>query len=495
MRIFYFRLLLVFVSCFIGGCANITAPTGGKKDTTPPRLVSIIPGDSLLDTRTTEITLRFDEYVTLSDVSKELTISPTLSIPPVATSLYKRVTVKIPDSLLEDKTTYRLSFGSAIRDLHEGNPFKDYTYTFSTTYYFDSLELKGNVINAGTGLADVPDVVIGLYNASETDSAVVRHKPKYVIKADASGNFSFKGLPKRVFKIYAIKDVNGNFTYDGPAGGEMIGFIDSTVVPGDSSTAFIKMRIFTETDTASKGKDDGSDKRRMAAEPAKSSGNLSYVVNIDTGNVTKRTFDITKPITITFNNGVVLNNEKIALSYDQNGAPVIADITISEDSVLKHTYHINTQWAENKVYTLKLAKGFAKDSAGSDLMPARYSFRTNEDIDYGKVKINLPSRFTGKRGYYLLRAIVDNDTVYQKPVTDSAITLSRLKQGKYTFAIIKDDNRDGKWTTGDLFAKQQPEIVLPFPSVLTLKAGWENVVDFEPKKDEKRTRAETGPKR
>jgi len=51
-------------------------------------------------------------------------ISPILSIPINVTGAYKKVTVKIEDTLLQENTTYRISFGNAIRDVHEGNIFK-----------------------------------------------------------------------------------------------------------------------------------------------------------------------------------------------------------------------------------------------------------------------------------------------------------------------------------------------------------------------------------
>ena len=195
LRVFFLFVLLL--NC--AGCANITSPTGGKKDTIPPKLVSIDPKDSLLNTRVTRIEMHFDEYITVSDVTKELQISPILTVAPTMIGKNKMVVVKIVDSLLDTNTTYRLSFGTSIRDLHEGNQFHKYTYTFSTGPYFDSLQLHGRVINAATGLPDTGGIIVVLYNGTENDSAIVRHKPRYITKADAGGNYIFKGLPSRGF--------------------------------------------------------------------------------------------------------------------------------------------------------------------------------------------------------------------------------------------------------------------------------------------------------
>jgi len=59
------------------------------------------------------------------------------------------------------------------------------------------------------------------------------------------------------------------------------------------------------------------------------------------------------------------------------------------------------------------------------------------------------------------------------------VFFSRLRPASYTFRIIVDKNRNGKWDTGDLLGKRQPEEVMPGPAPLSLKAGWEHNIDFE----------------
>ena len=136
-------------------------------------------------------------------------------------------------------------------------------------------------------------------------------------------------------------------------------------------------------------------------------------------------------------------------------------------------------WLEDKVYTFRLAKGFAKDTAGKDLMPSRYVFRSQEDDDYGKIQLHLPTKYFDR--HFVLMVTTEKDTVYQKPVLDTIINLVRLKPAKYTFRIIADKNGNGKWDTGDLFAKLQPEEVIPYSEDIKLRAGFENLVDFEEK--------------
>ncbi len=474
-----FNIFLLVAFFLLSGCANQTTPTGGKKDVTPPKLLTAIPADSLKNVRPARIELTFDEYITLTDATKEVQISPILSVQPTVTANNKRVIVKIADTVLETNTTYRISFGSAVRDLHEGNIFNNYTYTFSTGAFFDSLQLKGRVINAASGLADTSGVTLMLYNASDNDSAIVRHKPKYITKVNSAGVFKFKGLPKREFKIYALKDANDNLMYDGT--GEMIAFNDKTVTSGDSEQGEIVLALFEEVDTSTKTSADSvkAGLGRVSAGKAKTTATegFTYATNADTTNPAKRTFDVNNKLTVTFSHIPVLNKDKISLSYDSSGVAVAAAASLLTDTLHPMVLTIATKWLDNTVYTLKLAKGFAKDTSGAEAAPSKNVFRTKEDEDYGKITVHLPGKYNSKK--YVLMVMVDADTVYQKPVTDTNIVLAHLRPGKYNFRVIEDRNENGKWDPGNLFGRLQPEVVIPYPNDLQLKAGWENVIDFD----------------
>ena len=479
------RFLLLALICFGAGCANITTPTGGRKDTTPPKLVSIDPADSLLNTRVKRIEMHFNEYVTIADVSKELQISPILSVAPTMTGTGKKAIVKIADTLLEDNTTYRLSFGSSIKDLHEGNPFGHYTYTFSTGGYFDSLQISGSVINAATGLPDTGRINVMLYSAAGPDSSIVRHKPKYITRTDNSGYFSIKGLPDRKFKIYALKDANDNLIYDGPP--EMIAFTDRIIQPGDTAKTPILLKIFQEHSDTSAGAKNKSDSisaakvtSRGKKDKEKENAGLSYTVNADTSNANKRSFDVNLNLTLTFNKKPLINKDKVILTYDSSGTTIIADRQLIVDTAHPNVLQIKPEWRDNTAYTLKLSKGFAKDTGGVDALPGRFTFRTKQDEDYGKIQVHLPSKYYGRQ--YVLVAFADNDSFYQKPVLDTIIVLSRLKPAKYKFRLIVDKNENGKWDTGDLFGKIQPEDVIPYNDIINLRAGYDDIIDDWDKK-------------
>ena len=468
-------LLLLFA---VGGCANIVPPGGGKKDVIPPKLLSVTPKDSLLNARVSRLELVFDEYIVLTNASSEVQLSPILPIPINVVANGKKITLKIPDSLLHENTTYRITFGKAIQDLHENNPFSGYSYQFSTGAYFDSLQVEGTAINAATGLLDTAATIL-LYDAALGDSIVVRSKPSYATHVDAGGHFSLQGLPARKFNLFAVHDANSNLLYDGPP--EWVGFLNAPVQLRADSMAPITIRVFSEALDTSKTTTTASGLVRKggAAIPIKSAaGEVGYSVKVDTTTIVRRTQDITKPLQIVFAHRPDTNfiKTKFLLSYDSAGLESEAPVALRYDTATTSLF-LETPWHEDMVYTLRLQKGFAKDSTGAGYLPGRYSFRTQADADYGKLQVHLPTAYYSPG--FVLQVVNDVDTVYQKPVTDSIINLLHLPPASYTLRVIKDDNHNGRWDAGNLFKKIQPEIVIPNDVSQLLKAGWDNIIDFK----------------
>jgi hypothetical protein len=485
-RILFFLLTLSLLS----SCANVIPPAGGKADTIPPKLLSMKPQDSLLNTRVTRIDMKFDEYVVVSDVSKELHISPILSQTPLMTVSGKTVTVKIADSLLHDSTTYTIEFGKAIKDLHEGNPYKGELFMFSTGPWFDSLSLKGIIFDAASGKRDSSGTAKALlYDATLPYDIVSRQKPSYVATSRPDGTFVVKGLPKRSFRIFILKETGDNLVFDDDT--ELIGFADTTFNPAFDTAAHTfhifkeipdTAKVKTDTTLASEAGGGMKMKSRSAVKkealPEMEAKTFNYRVLVDTMDRIKRTQELTQAVTIFFSRKVdTLNEDRIFLSEDSSTVEVETRFSVALDTS-RRKLSLSVNWKPNTLYTLRLLKRFAKDTGAVEAMPSRYTFRTKSEEDYGKMEINIPPAYVGKPN--VLQVKRENDSVYLNPVTSSKVLLRQLLPGTYSIIIIKDDDGDGEWTTGELKKRRHAEIVIPYPEGVMMKAGWEHVVDFEP---------------
>ncbi len=212
-------------------CAHQVMPSGGPKDTTPPVIVEEQPPNNTVNFKGDGFSVRFNEFVELDNINKQLLISPPMLKLPDFKLRGKTLIVKFNEKL-KPNTTYSVYFGDAIVDITEKNPLKNYSYIFSTGNTLDSMNLSGVLKNA-FDLKPVEDAYIMLYKDNNDtlslDSMPLKVKPYYLSKTDKNGNFGFNALANEPYLIFALKDQNNSLTFDQPQ--EEIAFIDSLVRP------------------------------------------------------------------------------------------------------------------------------------------------------------------------------------------------------------------------------------------------------------------------
>lgn len=214
---------------FSHSCANTTqAPTGGDKDTIPPVIVKLYPGPMSTGVPTEGMTFAFtfNEYVKIKTATN-IVLSPPQARPPKSRVRGKTVLISFEEPL-DSNTTYTLSFPDAIADNNEGNVFPGYSYVFSTGSYIDSLMLTGLVRDCNS-LKPLKGMTVMLYK-DLADSAVLNSRPYAVTKTDDWGFFCIRNIADIDYRLYAVKDENGNNIYN-PEENELIGFVDTVIHP------------------------------------------------------------------------------------------------------------------------------------------------------------------------------------------------------------------------------------------------------------------------
>jgi uncharacterized protein (DUF2141 family) len=218
---FVFFILIVF---FATSCANISAPSGGQKDVTPPVVVKDVPANGSADFTGNNFVVTFDEYIVLDKITEKFMVSPPLNKNPVISAKGKSLAVGF-DEKLKDSTTYTFYFQDAIRDLNEGNPINNYQFVFSTGPVVDSLSVTGNVFNAPDLESD--DGFLVLMHRELADSAPRIKLPTYITKTDKTGSFRINNVKPGEYKLYALGDKNNNKKYD--LKDEPFAFMDSVI--------------------------------------------------------------------------------------------------------------------------------------------------------------------------------------------------------------------------------------------------------------------------
>ena len=208
----------------LAGCAKISSPTGGPRDTTPPKVVKMTPENQSVRFHDKQIRIYFDEYVTLNNPTTNVLISPPMAESPQYTLKGKSLVIKFKDTL-RSNTTYNMVFSDCIRDYHENTPLSYFHYSFSTGDSLDDYMIRGNILDAKS-LAPSKDFYVLLYK-NTADSMPLTTRPDFVTKTQDDGSFLFQNITEGSYKIFALKDINSDLIYNLP--NEEIAFLDETV--------------------------------------------------------------------------------------------------------------------------------------------------------------------------------------------------------------------------------------------------------------------------
>ena len=451
--------LFYIISVTGSGCAQIGSPTGGTRDSIPPVLLNANPPNNTTHFKGNKIVLTFDEYVQLADLQKNLLVAPTPKITPNVDFKLRTVTIKLRDTL-ELNTTYNVQLGNSIQDINENNPFRDYSYVFSTGSYIDSLQFHGNVVLAETGKTDSTLLVFLYKNLS--DSAVYKEKPKYIAKVDSSGNFQFKHLAEGVYNVFALKDESGQKMYNNPT--QIFAFADSSVTISENEGS-VKLFAYAEDKGLPKPASATVNKNASAADKK-----LVYSTSLSGG-----AQDLLNPLILTFNHKLKnFDSSKIKLT-DTLFNPVLS-VSLSVDTTYKEIT-VKNNWPEDTHYRLLIEKDFATDTSGNQLSKSdTLKFKTQKESEYVSIKINFTNLNQFK--HPVLQLVVNNEIVNSYPLTSATWNQRLFKPGEYELRILDDENSNGIWDPGSYHLKKQPEKVYSISQKLSIRANWENERDI-----------------
>ena len=453
--IIFILLSIAEVQVLISGCAQIMAPTGGGRDSLPPKLISASPENRSTNFSANHITLNFDEYVHLEDVVQNLLVSPAPDPKnnPYIDSRLRTVTIKLRDTL-QPNTTYTIDLGNSIKDINENNAIKNFTYVFSTGATIDSLTFSGKVQVAETGETD-STILVFLYKNLD-DSAVIKQKPNYIARVDGKGNFKFQNLAGGEYKVYALKDADRSRTYNNPKT-EMFAFADKSIqVSGN--TPPVTLYAYLEEKEKEKSKQDKVIEKRLRYASRVPSEKQDVLTGLE--------IDFTRPLKN-------FNAEKILLTDTLNN--IVKDVKVTTDSSNKKVVVQHT-WLQNTDYKLIILKDFATDTLGNSLAKTdTIKFKTKGETDYGIVKLTFLNFDPRKNP--VLQFVQNNEVLYSYPLTSERWNAQLFNPGDYEIRVLYDENKNGKWDPGNFALKRQPEKVYSILKKILVSRNFEKEVD------------------
>ncbi|TCC95093.1 Ig-like domain-containing protein [Pedobacter hiemivivus] len=516
----------IFISILFYACASIQQPQGGPKDTEPPKILKMTPKNLSVNFNAPKIVIEFNEYFKVQNESKEFSVSPEMEKPPELKVKAKKLEISIKDTL-EKNTTYTLNFGKAIADVNESNVVKNFTYVFSTGPQLDSLSIKGNVTNSVTGLPEL-DAVVFIFPL-QRDTLFGKKRPSIFTTTDSSGNYSLNNLRKDTYKIYALKEKNGDKVYQQAT--DEIGFLKDSIVlnkPLDN----VNLSLFKEDATEfriidKKLNTDGSitlsfnqklknpevvvtdpptldakklikfsknndslklwlkeltfDSTKLAI---KENGKVLQTANLTRGK--KETYTRVLSATDNLDNALLNPNKPLKLTFN---FPIegtdLTKISLLEDSVERKgftlvkdstdllSYYFRYTWKPKKTYEVKFEAGAFTAIFNAKNKEFIKTFQLASKDDYGSLIVKIvPPEF---KKSYILEVLNDNKGVVNTLVItrDTTVKFLNYRAGKYWLRISYDTNKNGKWDTGNVKLGLQPEKIWNEPKELSIRANWE----------------------
>jgi hypothetical protein len=466
-KVAYGFLVLIFLYKFLvytTGCAQIIPPTGGPRDSIPPVMLSAVPGDSTLNFKGNKIVLTFDEYIQLERAEEQLVISPVPKVSPFIEARLKEVTIRIKDTL-EENTTYSINFGKSLKDLNEGNPYKNFTYLFSTGKYIDSGSLSGKVMIAETGKPD--STLIVMLHRNFTDSAVMKEKPRYFARLDSSGKFFFKNIAPGRYNLFALKDVSGQKMYMRTS--DMFAFYDSAINVEEKSIHPVLYAFAEGPEEKRPPAGSGTGTKKPAQKKDKK---LTYTTNLETNQQ-----DLLSTLDLKFNDSLVsFDDNKLHLT-DTLFNPIRGFTLLNNDTTGK-IISLKYPWKEGEEFRLILEKDIAQDSSGYELAKAdTIKFKTKMKADYGTLKLRIRNLDTAQ---HIVLLFYKADKIEQaQAINIKEINFSLFHTGDYEIRILYDRNNNLKWDAGNYIQKIQPEKIVVDGKKYNIRANWDNEITIE----------------
>lgn len=512
-----YSYLIILLSVLLYSCAQVGVITGGEKDVFAPKPLEgkVNPPNASVNFSGNEIVIPFDEYFTLSNPSTSIQI-----VPPHATinAFAKGKTLTLSwEETLRENTTYAIYLNNTVKDLAEKND-SIMQYVFSTGSSLDSNTYATSVVDAYTNVP-IQKVVVALYDP--TTGGLVNFA-----QTDRAGVAQLTYLRPGTYSIIAFKDENNDLN---PQATEEVGFLKDSIISIDSSGRLIEpIRLFApqaspeilsakfeapasfiietnvkiENPSVSINETIIDPENYVEIEPMKlrvfvdpmsiSSGKIALTTNSFSDTASFRVLDAQKRglIRVTPSQGTNSFAPSQAFSFKVNDLMLSVDTNLirlrnSEDSTLvpaqisfsKNELTFNTKRGSTRQLRVEIDANAITTKNGRST-PYNGTVTLNSDKKYGVLSIDVSSYSTP----IILQVIKGTNVLIEKSITPSPdrILIPELEAGDYVFKIIRDENGNGVWDTGNLETRTLPEQIDQYSKPTTVRANWEIEVELIP---------------
>ena len=230
--------VLTLLLIILQGCANPLPPSGGPRDTEPPRIVRTVPLDKTIKFDAKTVLIEFSEYVDRAKALQSIMITPAVNYEASWSGRELELEFMEP---LQQQITYALSIGTDYADYAGNRPNQSHTIIFSTGHSLDSGMIQGNILGQSAG------AYVFLFPVKDSASFdPCKQTTPYKTQIGANGQFTFNALRNGIYRIYAVQDMFKDGLYDIGTDGFAMATRD-IVIPSESQSMSMKVRAPEDT--------------------------------------------------------------------------------------------------------------------------------------------------------------------------------------------------------------------------------------------------------
>lgn len=489
MKSYVFGIYL-FLILLIISCAQVVIPSGGPKDTTPPKPIKSYPEWGSTNFNDQKVILQFNEFVELDNPIQNISISPFYN-GKIKTKIIGKNVLLYFDEKLNLNKTYILSFNKAIKDFKADNFLSYYEHRFSTGSKIDSGNLKISHYYSDNGRSVENATVVLVPSHQDFDSSRFLY-----YTTTAEGVSKMNNLDSNLYFPFGFIDSNFNKKWDK---NEFLSFYNQKVSVKDTgiilqyfkekpdsiifdfkllSSHLVSIEFNYEADVIRIEDHKNYDLIKLSKnkffiyskQPLKSYlefylDDNKYLISLPKDKTLDsfkvNLLNVNKPDKRQLETKVLdtlslLFNSKITHIVDSN---IIFSFDTIFDKNIKYHFINNRilfyNFNSNKNYKLK----FLKDAVYSNRFKNDsfdYTFSTLSDSSFfDTIQITFKFKDTSSNYYYKIIEIDNNSFVKIK--NNDVVTLKKIYLSSLHFHIFRDENNDGQREKGSYKERKIPE--------------------------------------
>ena len=457
-------------------------PTGGERDTVPPKAVASYPGVNETGFKDNKIAIKFNEFVEWNNPNQNIIISPFID-GEILTKIHgKTVFIQPRNGFLPDKT-YTIQLNNAIKDFNEGNILPSYSHKFSTGNQLDSSNVRIQVKNI-----EKEDATDALVVFCKDKNSFFEKRYEYVSMA-SKGQAFFDNLDAKSYYLFAFLDSNFNKRWDE---NERVAFSDARISRKDTMNQLLLFPQTIEKNTAIAdnfqfGSFDlnfvqsvnnleiispkiqsvfiHSKKYKILFPPLENIGKIIFKVDGIQDTIEYRAND--KKVDFEWV-GYDRNREIEKLRYDSieiQWNAKVSKVDFKKIALKKDTsfmplkgYFEGDKWIltnlePNSNYTLVIDSGaiFASKYVNKKI---EYAIAT---IEKNQLRETLNIKLDGDTKNALVEVFVNKKRMFFDISQNPLISLKNVTNSTLSFVFFYDINKNGKWDSGNVRKAIQPE--------------------------------------